>query len=96
VDRLSAIVDYLTSLEIAGATESKKLNHSAEFFACINTLVDEDLLKKQTKKISAGTSGDELVNIYFKCNYDIGFVTEIAEKINFHLKDFLFGAENNA
>lgn len=96
IDRLAAIVDYLTSLEIGEANECKKLNHSAEFYACINTLVDEDLLKKQAFRTaggSGGAGGDELVSIGFKCNFDHNFVLEIADKINFQLKEYLFTDE---
>ena len=94
IDRLTAIVDYLSSLEIDGANECKKLNHSAEFYACINTLVDEDLLKRQGMRAgggSGGAGGDELVNMGFKCNFDHNFVQDVADKINFRLEEYLFG-----
>ena len=50
IDRLIAIVDYLSSLEIEGASECQSINHSSEFYSCINTLVKEDLLKKQAMR----------------------------------------------
>ena len=88
IDRLAGIVDYLTSLEIEGAEECRKLNHTAEFHACINSLVKEDLLKKSIVRtagssIATQTSGDDMIHIGYKCNFDLGFVTEIADKINF-------------
>jgi hypothetical protein len=46
IDRLIAIVDYLCSLEIENANECLLKNHTAEFYACLNTFVKEDLLKK--------------------------------------------------
>lgn len=46
LDRLLAIAQHLASLEIEGATECQMINHSLDFYACINTLVHEDLLKK--------------------------------------------------
>jgi len=89
LDRLTAIADYLSSLEIDGSKENKKINHSVEFYSCINSLVQEELLKKQVTR-SAGhanyatcTGGDELILISFKCNYDVNFVQEVAEKIDF-------------
>ena len=39
LDRLVAIADYLASLEIDGASEINRVNHSAEYYACINSLV---------------------------------------------------------
>jgi hypothetical protein len=75
IDRLAGIVDYLTSLEIEGAEECKKLNHTAEFHACINSLVKEDLLKKCVirsggSSIATQTSGDDMIHIGYKCNFD--------------------------
>lgn len=46
LDRLLAIAQHLASLEIEGAAECQMINHSLDFYACINTLVNEDLLKK--------------------------------------------------
>lgn len=50
IDRLISIVDYLISLEIEGSNETLLVQHSNEFYACINTLVKEDLLKKTVTK----------------------------------------------
>eukprot|EP00355_Strombidium_rassoulzadegani_P000262 CAMPEP_0168609292 /NCGR_PEP_ID=MMETSP0449_2-20121227/1119_1 /TAXON_ID=1082188 /ORGANISM="Strombidium rassoulzadegani, Strain ras09" /LENGTH=206 /DNA_ID=CAMNT_0008649407 /DNA_START=18 /DNA_END=634 /DNA_ORIENTATION=+ len=82
IDRMIAIADFLTSLEIDGAAEVKRINHSAEFFACVNTLVKEGLLKKQTMRvggtsIQTSTQSDDLLNIGLKCNYDLGFVEQV-------------------
>lgn len=96
IDRLSAILDYITSLEIEGAQENGKINHSIEFYTCINSLVREELLKKQVMRTNGMTSaggvcgGDELIAIGFKCNFDINFVQTIATKINFHIKEYMF------
>ena len=46
IDRLSAILDYITSLEIDGCYENGKINHTMEFYSCINSIVDEGLLIK--------------------------------------------------
>ena len=92
VDRLSAIVDYLTSLEIEGCHENDRINHTCEFYSCINSLVDEGLLRKQILRTAgqAANCGDDLINISYKCNFDINFVQEISNKINFHLKEYIF------
>jgi hypothetical protein len=95
IDRLIAIVDYFTSLEIEGAQECQKLCHTSEFYSCINSLVKEDLLKKAVMRTSGSTAatsagGDDLVHIGFKCNFDQNFVEEVADKISFHIKDYLF------
>ena len=39
IDRLMAVADYLASLECEGANECRRVNHSAEYLACINSLV---------------------------------------------------------
>lgn len=36
IDRLLAIADYLSSLEIDGSTEISYTNHSQEYLSCIN------------------------------------------------------------
>mgnify|MGYP003842119647 CR=1 FL=1 len=38
LERLIAIADYLSSLEIEGSYENTKLNHTLEFYSCINSL----------------------------------------------------------
>ena len=99
IDRLAAIVDYLISLEIEGADECQRLNHTAEFHACINSLVKEDFLKKLTMRTAGSTSatctgGDDLIHIGYKCNFDQNFVFEIAEKINFPINEYLHRTED--
>ena len=95
IDRLIAIIDYFTSLEIEGAQECQKLCHTSEFYSCINSLVKEDLLKKAVMRTAGSTAatsagGDDLIHVGFKCNFDQNFVEEVAEKINFHIRDYLF------
>jgi len=43
-------------------------------------MVEEGLLKKSiVKKSGAGDSGaDELVNIAFKCNFDLNYIQDVA------------------
>ena len=98
LDRLLAIAQHLASLEIEGATECQMINHSLDFYACINTLVHEDLLKKQTLRTGGLTAdlssgSDSLTSIGFKCNFDHNFVQEVAEKISFPLHEYLFRNE---
>lgn len=79
IDRLLAITQHLASIEIEGATETKLVNHSLDFYACINTLVKESLLGKQvmrtgglTVEISSGS--DNLTSVGLKCNFDHNFI----------------------
>jgi len=97
LDRLVSISDYLSSLEIEGSSEFMRVNHTCEFYSCINTLAKEELLKKQVTRVggSTGAGPDDLVNISFKCNYDLGFVSEVAKNINFRLDEYLFMNEQD-
>jgi len=100
MDILSAILDYLTSLEIEGAAECQKVSHTADFYACVNSLVVEELLRRQVMRtagssVATNTGGDELINIGFKCNFDRNFVEELAQKIDFHISDYLFEATHD-
>ena len=97
-DRLLAITQHLASIEIEGATECKLIKHSLDFYACVNTLVNEDMLTKQvmrtgglTAEISSGA--DNLTSVGLKCNFDHNFIQEVAEKINFQLHEYLFRNE---
>ena len=78
LDRLLAIAQHLASIEIENAAECQMINHSMDFYACINTLVHEDLLKKQTMRTGGLTAdissgGDNLTSIGLKCNFDHNF-----------------------
>lgn len=55
----------------------------------INSLVDEGLLKKYITKRGDGT--DELVSINFKCNFEVSFINDVADKINFILSEYIHG-----
>lgn len=59
-------------------------------------MVEEGLLKKSVvKKGGAGDSGaDELVNVAFKCNFDLNFIQEVSEKIDFQLREYLHKYEH--
>lgn len=98
-DRLLAIAQHLASIEIDGATECKLINHSLDFYACINTLVNEELLTKQVMRTGGlpaevNSGADNLTSIWLKCNFDHNFIQkEVAEKINFHLHEYLFRNE---
>ena len=78
IDRLVAIVQFLTTLELEGSDESKLLNQSTDFYACINTLVDEGILKKASMRtgIASNTHSatDDFCNIGYKCNFDANFI----------------------
>ena len=57
-------------------------------------MVEEGLLRKSSLKKGDGI--DELSNVGFKCNYDLNFVQDVAEKIDFKLDEFLFSQEEEA
>jgi hypothetical protein len=38
-----------------------------------------------------GDGSDELINITFKCNFDFGFIKDVAYKIEFELDEYLVG-----
>jgi hypothetical protein len=94
-DRLCAIVDYFISLEVNGCSESQKVSHTVEFYACINMLVKEELLKKVIMRIAVVglTESEDLLRVGYKCNFDKGFVERVAESIKFHLSEYLFETE---
>ena len=71
-----------------------------EFYATINSLSDDGLLKKTFNKntlVDGGTSqagaSDDLTSVFFKCNFDYNFIQEVAKKVNFILDDFLLSTE---
>jgi hypothetical protein len=46
-------------------------------------------MKKTAAKKGDGVSSEELVQIQYKCNFDLTFVKEVAEKIDFKIDDYL-------
>ena len=105
ISRIIAIVQYLTAIELSGtdepnaipaADEYKLINQSADFYAAINTLVSEGLLRRVSMRVgvqmvsNASSATDDFVNVGFKCNFDNNFIYEVAEKIDFQLSEFLF------
>lgn len=90
VERFLAIVDYLISLDAENSTEHKNLSRSCDYLACINSLAEEGLLKKTAAKKGEGVAGsDELVQVYYKCNFDSNYAQEIAQKIDFKLDEYV-------
>ncbi|CDW82255.1 UNKNOWN [Stylonychia lemnae] len=91
-ERFASIIDYLLSLDVHECNEVKSnIGRSIDFTACINSMVDEGLLKKSSIKKSAsggGDGGDELVTVAFKCNFDKNFIQDVAQKIDFPLEDY--------
>ena len=72
------------------------LGHSLEYYATINSLASEGLLKKYVMKRStagdssaAGASLEDLTSVSYKCNFDQTFAEEVANKIGFLLKEYL-------
>lgn len=58
----------------------------------------EDLLTKQVVRTGGlpaevNSGADNLTGIWLKCNFDHNFIREVAEKINFHLHEYLFRNE---
>ena len=103
LERFTAVLDFLLSLYAEHCYENKLHGHSLEYYAIINSLADEGLLKKSVIKRAtgpdAGTSnaangaGDDLTSVYFKCNFDFNFIQDVAKKISFLLEEFLLGSE---
>ena len=95
-------MQYLTAIELSGnddilgADEHKLVNQSADFYAAINTLVSEGLLRRISMRVgvqmvsNASSATDDFVNVGFKCNFDNNFIYEVADKIDFQLSEFLF------
>ena len=98
LERYSAVLDYLVSTQAEEAQENQIHGHSLEYFATINSLAGEGLLKKYvTKRTAVGDSsatgaagaGEDLTSVAYKCNFDQNFVEDVAEKIGFLLKEYL-------
>lgn len=98
LERYSAILDYLMSTQAEHCQENIIAGHSLEYFATINSLVGEGLLKKYVMKRSAvqdssatgaAGAGEDLTCVAYKCNFDRNFVDEVANKIGFLLNEYL-------
>lgn len=50
LERFSAVLDYLISTQAETSQENKIYGHSLEYFATINSLAGEGLLKKYVMK----------------------------------------------
>jgi hypothetical protein len=51
--------------------------------------VEENFLRKYVMK--KGDGSDELINITFKCNFEHGFIKDVASKIEFELDEYIIG-----
>lgn len=47
-------------------------------------------MKRTQMKKGESTSGEDLVSICYKCNFDLNFVQDISNKIDFKLDEYLF------
>ena len=103
LERFSAVLDYLVSTQAEYAQENQVHGHSLEYFATINSLAGEGLLKKYVMKRSAGGdssatgaagAGEDLTSIAYKCNFDLNFVEDVSQKIGFLLKEYLVDGQN--
>ena len=97
LERYAAVLDYLISTQAEEAQENKMYGHSLEYYATINSLAGEGLLKKYVMKRSlvgeasssgAAGAGEDLTSVSFKCNFDSNFINEVARKIGFELKEY--------
>ena len=88
IDRYFAILDYILWMTASETQEAKSYSHSLDYLATVNSLADEGLLKKSIIKKSDSTL-DDLSAIAFKCNFDQNFISDVALKINFPLKEYL-------
>ena len=53
LERFSAILDYLVSTQAEESQENLTHGHTLEYYATINSLAGEGLLKKYVMKVSA-------------------------------------------
>ena len=95
LDRFQAILDYFIDLLIPHSQEnSKLLGHSLDYFGTLNSLAEQDLLKRFISKkvgsngIGAGTVQD-LTSVNFKVNYDLEFVVKLSAQIGFPIDEYL-------
>lgn len=44
----------------------------------------------QTQSNGSGTATDDFINVGFKCNFDSNFISDVADKMNLRLDEFLF------
>jgi hypothetical protein len=95
IERFTAVLDYLLSIYAEKVTENQLFGHTAEFYATLNSLANDGLLKRSFNKKAvgpdAGSTGaaEDITSVFYKCNFDINFVTEVAKKIDFALEDFM-------
>ena len=81
LQRFFAILDFILSLYAENCQENALHGHSIEFYATINSLSEDGLLKKTFNKntlVDGGTSqsgaSDDLTSVFFKCNFDYNFI----------------------
>ena len=85
LERYSAVLDYLISIQAEECYENKKITgHSLDYYATINSLAEEGLLKKyivkrnQATGESGGTgaagAGEDLTCVSYKCNFDLNWI----------------------
>ena len=91
-------MDFLLSLYAEKCSENKHQGHSLEYYATLNNLSNDGLLKKTFLKKALGPdvgsqASEDLTTVFFKCNFDFNFIQDVAKKINFLLEDFLLSAE---
>ena len=94
LERFTAVLDYLLSIYAEKATENNLYGHTTEFYATLNSLADDGLLKKTFNKKAGPDAGstvtnDDITSVFFKCNFDVNFITGVAKKIDFSLEDFM-------
>ena len=97
------MLDFLLSLYAEDCNENKNHGHSLEYYSTLNSLAEDGLLKKNVIKRSSGpdagsttatgSAEDDLTSVFFKCNFDFNFITDVAKKINFLLDEFLLSSE---
>ena len=102
LERFCAILDYLISTQAEDSQENIMHGHSLEYFATINSLVSEGLLKKYVMKRgavgdsnAAGTVSEDLTSISYKCNFDQTYAEGVAAKIGFLLHEYLDSEQKN-
>ena len=98
LERLTAILDFLLRLEASDSHECRadSVGHSFDYYATINSLAEEGLLKRYViKKTEAfgesASSGarEDLCSTAFKCDFHEATLMQAAEKIGFRVEEYI-------
>lgn len=95
LERLTAVLDYLLRLEIVDSNEymADSCGHSLDYYATINTLCADGVLKRQVPKrgVEQGetASREDFTATAYKCNFTESNVVEAAAKFKFNVLEYV-------